>query len=305
MALARIDAAPRSRFGPALFVTAIAFLAGGAFDLWQAWRQNEALIVGLQREKAEAAAVQLEQLVLSVRDKLAWSMDKAAGGPEQRRIDSLRVMRQVPELVEIVHLDADGKELLRVSRFARDTAGSGADFAGDVRYLEARKHGSHVGAVYFRNGVEPHVSLAVARDGGTGGVALAETSLRGVKDVIRAVKSGASGYAFLVDGSGRVVAGPDAGMQRPPLDVARMSNEDAGASRSGLTGVPVLSAHAAVPATGWRVFVEMPVTEARQPLWNALMRGAGVLALGLAAVLLAMANGAFARPQEAGLASGR
>lgn len=290
---------------PALLLTAVAFLAAGASDIWYTWRQTEALIVGVQREKAEAAAAQIDRFVVAVRDKLAWSMDKAAGSPEQHRIDSLRVMRQVPELAEIVHLDAGGKELLRVSRFARDTAGSGADFSGDVRYLEARKRGTYVGAVYFRNATEPYVSLALARDGGNAGVTLAETSLLGVNGVVRSVKSGESGYAFLVDGSGRVVAGPDTGTLRQHFDKSRWSERDPGAVHTGLTGVPVLSAHAAVPTTGWRVFVELPTTEARQPLWSALLRGAGVLALGLAAVLLATASGGSARPGEAPLGSSR
>jgi len=49
----------------------------------------------------------------------------------------------------------------------------------------------------------------------------------------------------------------------------------------------VLSVYAVVPTPGWRVFVELPLAEARASLWSALIRGLGLLGLGLAAAVLA------------------
>lgn len=281
MALAHREA---RQWAPSLLlVTALAFVAGGAIDLAYTWRQSEAQIASLQREKAEAAAAQIERLLAAVQDKLAWSMDPAAGSPEQRRADSLRLLRQVPEVTEVAQLDADGKELMWVSRLARDRIAEGIDYANDPRYVEARKRKSYVGPVQFRKASEPYVSLALAHRV-NGGVVLAEVSLRGVTDAIRAVRLGETGYAYVVDGSGRLVAGPDAPAERP--------------HDTGLTGVPVLSAQAAVPTPGWRVFVEWPVAEARQPLWSALLRGACVLGLGLASVLLAGVAARRRTPEE-------
>lgn len=57
--------------------------------------------------------------------------------------------------------------------------------------------------------------------------------------------------------------------------------------RTSVSGGPVLSVHATVPTAGWKVFVEMPVAEARAPLWSALVRTASLLALGVLAIALA------------------
>jgi hypothetical protein len=48
---------------------------------------------------------------------------------KQREIEFLRLLRNVPSVVDIWHLDADGKERLRISRVALDVRTAGADFS--------------------------------------------------------------------------------------------------------------------------------------------------------------------------------
>src|SRR5439155_1523930 len=50
-----------------------------------------------------------------------------------------------------------------------------------------------------------------------------------------------------------------------------------------LAGRSVLTAHAAIPQLGWRVFVEVPLSEAFAPLYGAAMRTLVLLAFGLLA----------------------
>ena len=45
--------------------------------------------------------------------------------------------------------------------------------------------------------------------------------------------------------------------------------------------MPVLSAHATIPALNWIVFVELPTSEAQQPVVNAGLRALALLVLGL------------------------
>ena len=115
---------------PALLLVASAFLINSAVNVWSTWRETEALIVGLQREKADAAAKQIDQYFASLQDQIGWAARSTGGGAsaDQRRDDYLRLLRQVPAISEIAQINGDGKEVLRVSRLARDTADSGADF---------------------------------------------------------------------------------------------------------------------------------------------------------------------------------
>ena len=57
--------------------------------------------------------------------------------------------------------------------------------------------------------------------------------------------------------------------------------------------MPVLSAHAEIPALEWLVFVEVPTIEAQQPVINAGLRGLALLVLGL--LIAALAGALLAR----------
>ena len=241
---------------PALLLVGSAFLIHGALNVWYTWRQTEALMIDVQRQKADALAAQIEQFVVATQSQISWS---TAGVPaEQQRVEWLRLLRNAPAITELTHVGADGKESLFVSRLAMDKVGRGTDFANDVRFTEAMKRQTYVGPVHFPKPAEPYVSIAVAR-GGTG-VTLAEVSVKKVWDMVAAIKVGETGYAYIVDGKGRLIADRDPALV---VESARRVEPAAGAccagsprdrgQREGRTfdtspsGASVLSANAAVP----------------------------------------------------------
>ena len=297
-----LHTAARKLAMPTLLLVASAFLVNSGVNIWSAWHETEALIVGLQREKAEAAAVQIDHYVATLQDQVASTGRARADAalPEQRRLDYLRLLRQVPVIVEVAELDAAGKEVLRVSRVARDTLDSGADFSTDARFTEALAKKKYVGPVFFDRHSEPNVSLALARTGPNSGVTLADVNIRRVWEVIDSVKVGKTGYAYVVDGNGRLIAGRDRALvlRQPDLSHLPQVQAASAAARSAtpgdgvtfdtsLSGEPVVSVQAALPALGWTVFAELPVAEARAPLWSALIRAVSMLGLGVLAILLA------------------
>jgi len=239
--------------------------------------------------------------VLTTQSQIRWS---TTGVPvEQQRIESLRLLRNTPAITELTHLGADGKESLFISRLAMDQVGRGTDFANDVRFTEAMKKQTYVGPVHFPKPGEPYISIAVAR-GGTG-VTLAEVSVKKVWDMVASIKVGETGYAYIVDAKGHLIADRDPALASSQQDLSRLPQVQAALAapaterqREGNTfdtspsGASVLSASAPVPALGWQVFVERPVVEIFGPLWSAALRGIVLLILGLVAVLLA---GAAAR----------
>src|SRR5262249_11032163 len=142
----------------------------------------------------------------------------------------------------------------------------------------------------------------------------AEVNLKLIWDVITGLKIGDSGYAYVVDRQGRLIAHPDISLVLRNTDLATLPQvaaalaeapshpfpaggggsgwgqpaELAGArAANGIRGTPVLPAHAAIAPLGWTVFVEMPVKEALAPLYRSLMRNAALLALGVALAILA------------------
>lgn len=286
---------------PVVLLLACGLLLNSAIDVWYTWRHTETLMLRLQREKAEAAATRIEQFLAGVQSQIGWTTSAwwTTRPVEQRRVDYLRLLRQVPSITEVAQANGDGKEVLRVSRLAMDVVESGVDLARDVRFTQARERRAYFGPVYFRKQSEPYMSLALAQDGASGGVTLAEVNLKPVWEIVRAIEVGKTGYAYIVDGNGRLIAYRDSDLVLRKTDLTSLPQvagalasaspgppTEGRAVDSSLSGPPVLSVHAMVPTLAWRVFVDVPVAEARPSVWM-LIRGLGLLGLGLAAGLLA------------------
>ena len=127
---------------------------------------------------------------------------------EQRRFDYIRLLRQVPAITELVQLDGQGREQLKVSRLTMDVVGSGADLSKEPRFIEARPRSVWFGPVYFRKESEPYMTMAMAH-GGRAGVTVAEINLKLIWDVVSQIKVGKDGYAYVVGPQGRLIAHPD------------------------------------------------------------------------------------------------
>ncbi len=182
-----------------------------------------------------------------------------------------------------------------------DVVGSQADFSKDPRFIEALAHKLWLSSVYFRNGSEPYLTMAVARAGHDAGVTVVEVNLKLIWDVISAVKVGRSGYAYVVDRKGRLIAHPDINLvlrntdfSHLPYVAASLRNFADGSSAPAIAtveenigGQRVLSAHTALPQLGWLVFVELPIAEALEPLYTSALRTGLVLLAGLALATLA------------------
>src|SRR5436853_4478954 len=173
---------------------------------------------------------------------------------------------------------------------------TGADFSQNPAFTEAKAHRAWSSPVYFRKESEPYMTLAMARDGKNAGVTVAEINLKLILDVIAGLKIGQGGYAYVVDGRGRLIAHPDISLVLRDTDLSKLPQVAAALARTpgdsavtvakSLGDRSVLTAHAAIPQLGWRVFVEVPLAEAFAPLYGAALRTLLLIALGLIAATL-------------------
>lgn len=263
-----------------------------ALDMYFVYQDNRRASIEVQREKATAAAEKIESFVRSIESQIGWvSQAQWASLPDdQRRFDYVRLLRQVLPITELVQLDAKGREQLRVSRLSMDVVGAGTDRSQEPAFKEAVANKVYFSPVYFRKESEPYLTMAVASGNRTvTGVTVADINLKLILDVISQIRIGKDGYAFVVDRQGRLVAHPDISLVLRGTDMSRLAQvaaalkgEDTGpVDATNRAGVPVLSAHATIPALNWLVFVELPTAEAQQPVINAGLRALGLLLLGL------------------------
>jgi signal transduction histidine kinase len=289
-----------------LFVGLVAAVLAinSTLGLWFVYQENRRASIEVQHEKAENAAQRIESFVREIERQIGWVAQAqwAALPVEQRRFDYVRLLRQVPAITELVQIDREGREQLKVSRLTMDVVGSGTDLSKEPAFVEAMAKKTWFGPVYFRKESEPYMTMAVAH-GGRGGVTVAEINLKLIWDVVSQIKVGKDGYAYVVGPQGRLVAHPDISLVLRGTDMKRLPQVAAALAASGadnseidatnLAGVSVLSAHAEIPALKWLVFVEVPTIEAQQPVINAGLRGLSLLVLGL--LIAALAGALLAR----------
>ncbi len=279
--------------------------ASGVMEVYFSYQANKATLVRVESEKAETAATRIEEFLHRIVTAIAWTHSAylpAGEAARQRYLDYLWLLRQVPSITEAMHLDASGRETLRVSRLARHVVGSRADHSQDPRFLAAQAGAIYFGPVYFRRESEPYMTIALPLKGPDAGIAVAEVNLKFFWGVISQIQIGRAGYAYVVDSGGVLIAHPDIGLvlqktalgalpqvraalaASPRLSGRRGSEAEIGAD---LGGREVLTAHAAIAPVGWYVFVEQPVREAFSPLYASILRTGVLLLVGLALSTLA------------------
>jgi len=286
----------------AAFIIALvsaALVVSGGLSLFFSYRENQEHLVTLQREKALAAATRIEQYIQDIEHQLGWTalpqVGAGANPAEQRRYEYLKLLRQAPAITEVAWIDSSGREQLRVSRLAMDVVGSGADYAGDARFLEAKGGRTWYSPVYFRKETEPYMTMARPAGGAGGGVTVAEVNLKFVWEVVSRIQIGKAGLAYVVNSAGTLIAHPDISLVLQKTDLSRLAQvaaltrgEGAGAPMArDLKGEEVLTAHARIPTLNWTVFVELPLAEAFAPLYASVLRIGLLLLAGLVLSMLA------------------
>src|SRR6516225_2276417 len=192
-------------------LVSLVLLVNGLLNVWFSYDEARDAAIRLQHEKADAAAQHIEEFIAEIEKQIGWTTaTQWASSPiDQRRFDYGRLQRQVPAITELIQLDSQGHEQLEVSRLKMDVVGSGADYSADPRFKEALAKKVWFGPVYFRKESEPYMTMAVAQSGRNAGVTVAEVNLKLIWDVITAIKVGKTGYAYVVDDKGRLIAHPD------------------------------------------------------------------------------------------------
>lgn len=281
-----------------------ALLASGLVEIYFSYQDHKTALVAVQREKALAAALRIEQFIKEIERQVALASQPQIGAgilPEERRLEYLRLFRQAPPVTEISWLDASGRELLKVSRLALDTVGSQADFSADPKFHAATPGRTYFGPVYFRKESQPYMTIAIRGKGQQGGVTVAEVNLKFIWDVVSQIKVGKAGHAYVVDARGQLVAHPDISLVLQKTDLsslAHIQRARAGSLKSGETqdevtiardiaGRQVLTASAPITPLGWLVFVDLPLGEAFAPLYDSIYRTALLVLLGIGLSVLA------------------
>jgi signal transduction histidine kinase/HAMP domain-containing protein len=288
-----------------LTLVAGSMLASGAISLYFSYRENTTALANLQHEKALAAASRIEQYVLRIEQQLSYAAlpQLDAADVETRRIEFLKLLRQAPEVTDIVQLDANGREQIVSSRLNMDNVGPGKDRSQEPAFRNPARGKPWFGPVYFRKDTEPYMTIAVRSGGDAGPVTLADVNLKFIWDVVSRIRIGEKGKAYVVDRNGFLVADPDIGLVLRKTDLSQLAHVKAAIGGQApvesatisddAAGTRVLTSAAPIEPLGWSVFVEQPVAEVYEKLTASIVRTGLLLAAGL--VISALGAMALAR----------
>lgn len=283
--------------------TAVAgpLLVSGLAEAWLDYRTQRALVDDRLRLEARVAAGDIGAFLDGIRDQLGWAVQLpwTEANAEAHRVDALRLLQRLPAAMGIVLVDGDGRERLRVSRIERDVVDSDRDLGAEPAVLGARAAGVWYGPVTLNRGSEPYMEIALAGSRRAAGVVVAEINLKLIRDVVSAIRFGAGGSAFVVDGTGRLIGHSDLDRVLRGDEVfgtdafVRLQGEVIPGGRGPILeveidGRAVLAAMAPVPGADWLVLAGLPLSEAQAPIRAALER-TGWMVLGGAGFALLLA----------------
>ena len=282
---------------PLVLLSAGGLLANSLIELYFSYQENKAALGKIQQEKAANAANRIEQFVREVEHQLVWiaqtPWESAGASLDHRRLDSLRLLRHVPTVTEVSHLDPAGHEQLRVSRLAMDVLGSNIDYSNDPRFKLPNSQKTYFSPVYFRKESEPYMTIALAGRSEGAGVVVAEANLKFIWDVVSRMEVGTGGYAYVLDNQGHLIAHPDISLVLQKTDFSVLPQVRSARANTAdnphiepTTGLDlkkgeVLSAYASIEPLGWKVFVDRPIKEAFAPLYDSVLRTGALLIAGL------------------------
>lgn len=277
----------------------VPLLIAGGSEAWFGYHDQRARLNDVLDAEARLAAVKIKDFLEGIREQLGWTVQLpwSENPGDRRRLDALRLLRQVPAIESLSLVDAAGKERLFVSRIGLNRIETGEDLSDSPAVKGARTDRVWFGPVTFQGGSEPYMTIAIAGNRSAVGVAIAEVNLKFIWDVISGISVGQTGEAFVLDRPGRLVAHPDISLvlranedeQRPlqSLRTAILALPGQAATGQDITGKTMLAAMAPIPGVDWSIIVKQPLAEAFGPIYDALWRTVALLIVGaiLAALL--------------------
>ncbi|MDW8234128.1 MAG: cache domain-containing protein [Roseiflexaceae bacterium] len=291
-----------------LSVTALGIT--GILQLISHIQTQENSIAQLQRMIAQSAAKEvnifLEERVKTL--KVISQFNDLIDSPEARRRVTRGLIGIEKSFEHIIVLDAQNSILTHVTRLSLPSKAIYEQVDTHEIMRQIQQNGHYVGPIFIDRATnEPHILLAVPVTDPLGehqGVLIGVVNLRFMWNLINTLDVGQSGYAYIIDRRGNLLAFRDIARVLRGDNVADipavrefMANTSSDTVRQvgsyiGLAGDQVVGAYVALGQPDWAVITEIPWSEAysgvlRDVSWAMMIIAGTVVIAGFAGVALA------------------
>ena len=288
-----------------LFVAA-ALLFSGGLDIFFTYKDKLGSISDLEQERAYSAASNIDIFIGDVQRKLEQAAqveyEDNDSGMIAREEDYLALVNRAAAITNLGYWNSMGQERFMVAQFSRETFTNYSPLEVEQLLIGAKTNGTFNGPVYFDDDSSQRMTIGVAEPGSGEGVLIAEVDLTFVQVIISQLSLDDSGWAYVVDSNGTIVAHPakEHVTQRTNvfhLPQVQAAIKDAAISNSGsatekavtieksLDGHTVLAASYPIWNLDWNLLVERPRSQALASLKGPIVRCVSLL---VGAIVLAV-----------------
>jgi methyl-accepting chemotaxis protein len=272
--------------------TVVPLGALGAFQIVSSFITQSTHARDLQGKAAENAAATIDAYLAQMEDEMvlaarAWTLQ----ADESRNAALETLLAHNVGFDALTLTDKVGREVAKVSRYALIVSGDLGDRAESPDFLTAQQGERYLGPVSFSEFGEPFVTLAIPiedRYGQVAGVFSAEVNLKYMWDLVARIEIGSTGYAYVVDNAGRLIAHRDSSLVLQRQDESEIKGvhyallgQDVTGSYAGLEGQDVIGNYHALQQAGWFVLAETPNREALADVYQTMTIGAATIAAAL------------------------
>ncbi|HEX2227552.1 MAG TPA: ATP-binding protein [Candidatus Binatia bacterium] len=281
-------------------------ITSGLIEVYFRYREAREQIAVIQGEIASSAAQRIAQFILTIEEQMkaatVSSIVARKGIAPEYQFELAKLLSIAPAITEVTAIDAAAHPQAYLSRFRVSPSTNLTNFSNVASFNHARQGVTYFGNVKFLHDAEPSITIAVPIEQFPGkiiGVLEAQVDLRQIWEVVRELKFGDAGYSYIVTRGGELIAHSDLGQVfgrlrlgfLPQVRAAFQPNPVAPKPRtetgSDLYGKEVLSSFVFLPSLEWAVFVEQPLSDAYQTLYDSILRTSVLLLIGLGVALLA------------------
>lgn len=255
------------------------FVANNERVVWQS-RQSDASIY---------AATVVGDFLVRIQDLLHVAGAHEHSVVEEHSALLSAYLAQNQAVLEIIRSDSSGRIIGDVYR-DKPLLGDLFTLPQSQWFTEARAGSTYVGGLQIAPDDDPYI--VIAAPAADGGAVAARVKMDILWNVVRNINFGKTGRAYVITGSGGIIAHPDPAVvlanttlqDRPELLLATTPDTWSG-NYENFEGVVVQSVARSIPGTDWTIVAEVPISEAQSASRMALtMFFFGVLLFGTLAI---------------------